>query len=414
MLKLSQFTKRAITLASGTAASQFLMIAFAPVLTRIYSPENFGIYALFLSIQNVFSVFVTGKYEYSVLIEEKDEDAWYNVLLITTIAFFSSALLIVLGFIIYLIFNAFKVPYFQLHFTFLIGFSLLLAGLYQGFYFWFNRNNDYSLLTRNRLYGAVSVVSISILCGVYGAKEDGLILGLIAGQLVNTLLLYTKLRKIRNFLMPWAEIKRQAIIHINFPKFLVPSGLLDRASAQSHIMLFSHLFGSFVTGNLGLYQRIVALPVNLVGISVANVFRQQACEDLNANGHCRPLFMSTIWKLLSIGIVPFFLLLFFAPDFFQFVFGAQWKGAGQYAQIMSFMFLLGFVVSPISSLIYIGKYQKYDLILQAFLLTSTVISIWIGYKASSVILAITLYTCSYCVKYLVELFISYKLTTDVA
>ena len=71
----SDFVKNVITLVTGTALAQAIPLAVSPILTRIYSPEDFGILALFLGISSVFSVVVTGRYEFAITLPLKDEDA---------------------------------------------------------------------------------------------------------------------------------------------------------------------------------------------------------------------------------------------------------------------------------------------------------------------------------------------------
>jgi len=46
-LKLkSEFAKNVLTLMTGTTIAQAIPIAISPILTRIYTPEDFGVFAL--------------------------------------------------------------------------------------------------------------------------------------------------------------------------------------------------------------------------------------------------------------------------------------------------------------------------------------------------------------------------------
>ena len=60
---------------SGTAISQGILIAATPILTRIFSPENFGIFALYLSIVGTISLVSSWKYELAIVLPDKDDDA---------------------------------------------------------------------------------------------------------------------------------------------------------------------------------------------------------------------------------------------------------------------------------------------------------------------------------------------------
>ena len=75
LIPKEEFSKNVLTLVSGTAIAQIIPIAISPVLTRIYTPEEFGIYAIFTSIVIIFSVISNGRYELAIVLPEKDEDA---------------------------------------------------------------------------------------------------------------------------------------------------------------------------------------------------------------------------------------------------------------------------------------------------------------------------------------------------
>jgi len=74
----NEFNRNVLTLLTGTTIAQALPIAISPILTRIYTPEDFGVFALFISISAIFAAIVNGKYELAIVVPEKDEDA-YNI-----------------------------------------------------------------------------------------------------------------------------------------------------------------------------------------------------------------------------------------------------------------------------------------------------------------------------------------------
>ena len=108
-------------------------------------------------------------------------------------------------------------------------------------------------------------------------------------------------------------------------------------------------------------------------------------------------------------MLPFTILLLFSPLLFEFIFGKEWRIAGEYAQIMTPMFFLQFFVSPLSNMFYVAEKQKIDLIIQCFLFLGLCSGLAIGfYGFNSTYVAIVLFTTIYCIKYFVELFLAYK------
>ena len=82
----SEFSRNVLTLMTGTTIAQAIPIAISPILTRIYTPEEFGVFALYLSIIMLFSSLVAGKYELSILIPKHDKNAKNLVLLSISIS----------------------------------------------------------------------------------------------------------------------------------------------------------------------------------------------------------------------------------------------------------------------------------------------------------------------------------------
>ena len=72
--KRSDYTKNVITLMTGTGLAQLVPILISPILTRLYSPEDFGLIALYLSIVSIMTVLSTGRYEMAIMLPDKDDD----------------------------------------------------------------------------------------------------------------------------------------------------------------------------------------------------------------------------------------------------------------------------------------------------------------------------------------------------
>ena len=74
-IQASKFSKNSLLLIGGTAISQLIPIGISPLLTRIYTPKEFGVLALFVSIAKIISVFSTGRYEPAIVLPKKDKEA---------------------------------------------------------------------------------------------------------------------------------------------------------------------------------------------------------------------------------------------------------------------------------------------------------------------------------------------------
>jgi O-antigen/teichoic acid export membrane protein len=406
----SEFTKNVFTLMTGTTLAQFLPVAISPILTRLYTSDDFGLFAIYTSIVLILTSLSTGRYEQAVILPKGDDDAIHIVFLIFLIALIIGfiALIVVLiseDFIVKALKNTRIAVW-----LYILPISILLNGSNLGLTYWLVRKKYYKRLATSRVMQSIATVATNLAMGLVDVR-GGLILGFLAGQSMAVIILGSKLWgdiRNRSDVISMREIKGQFQRYVNFPRFSVISSFIESTASQLHIILISVFFGSSLVGYLALTQRVIRFPVTLVATSVADVFRQRASEYFANEGRCNEFFVKTAKNLFTISIVPFLVLTPFAPALFEFLFGSEWRIAGEYAQIMALMFFLQFTVSPLSSMFMIAEKQKYDLLMQIFLITTTFISLSAGYYIfNDGKIAVALFVLAYSIKYCMEFGLSY-------
>lgn len=407
----SEFTKNVLTLMTGTTLAQFLPVAVSPILTRLYTSDDFGLFALYTSIVLILTSLSTGRYEQAVILPKGDNDAIHIVFLIFFIALAVGLIAIIIVLISEeVIVKALKNTRIAV-WLYVLPISILLNGLNLGITYWFIRKKYYKQLAVSRVLQSIATAATNLAMGFVGMR-GGLILGFIVGQIVVAIVLASKLwRDISNRLdvISMGEIKGQFQRYVNFPKFSVISSFIDSTASQLHVILLSVFFGSSLVGYLALTQRVIRLPVTLVARSVGDVFRQRASAYFAIEGRCNEFFVKTAKNLFTISIVPFLAFLPFLPALFEFVFGPEWRIAGEYAQIMALMFFLQFTVSPLSSMFMIAEKQKCDLLVQIFLITATFLSLSAGYYIfHDGKIAMALFVLAYSIKYFIQFGMSYR------
>jgi len=82
----SASARHVLTLMTGTTLAQAIALAISPILTRLYAPEQFGVFALYLSIVALLAIVATGRYELAIVLPESDVDAWHLCALALLIA----------------------------------------------------------------------------------------------------------------------------------------------------------------------------------------------------------------------------------------------------------------------------------------------------------------------------------------
>jgi lipopolysaccharide exporter len=148
-----------------------------------------------------------------------------------------------------------------------------------------------------------------------------------------------------------------------FPLYSMPSSLLNQLGTSLPLPLLVTLYGADAGGYYTLVWRVLAVPVVLVGASIADAFHSRAA--LYAREDRKRLlrfFHSTSAALLAMGIVPALIVFIFGEPIFAFAFGAKWRLSGTIAVIVAPWFLTSFIVSPLSRLVYVLRGQRLKLI----------------------------------------------------
>ena len=412
ILPRGEFGRNVLILLTGTTFAQAISILISPLLTRLYSPEAFGIYAMFLAVSTFLTFFSAGTYENAIILPEQDEDGFsllaLSCVLVVGVSIATFGLIMAFNLQIVTLLSSPELS----SWLYVVPVMVLLSGWYNALNYWNNRRKNFKRLSRNRVARSVLAAGANTTLGVMHWEAGGLIIGQIFGQLAATGLYGFQIRQEDRFLartVSTVGIKQQAVRYKNFPKFLIPSGLVEQASGQLPLILLSSLFGAATLGFFSLALRMVNLPMGLMADAIRDVFRQSASEEYALSGNCRAIFVRTFRRLIALSVLPFIGLVLLGPTIFAIVFGAQWRVAGEYAQIMSAMFFFRFVSSPLSSMFIIAEKQKWDLLIQAVTFVTIVLALRaVVSTTDSPKTAVVVYSVVYSLKYIVELYLSYR------
>lgn len=412
-IKKSEFAVNVLTLMTGTTIAQAFPIAFSPILTRIYEPEDLGTLAIYLSIVAIFSNLITLKYELAIIIPEKDEDSAS----LTVLSILIAAILSVVILIIVIIFNTELTDLFGRgnkeisKWLYFVPITIFFIGVYNSLSYWFNRKKEYKTLAVSKVVNMSGMTFSQIIFGLFKMIPIGLLFGVILGRLLSVLMLVKRAFKKGNTSIYSIATKKRMKIQANkykrFPIYSLPADSINVISNQLPVFFIGKYFGADILGNYALMERILGAPVSLIGKAVSDVFRQKASEDYITKGNCEEIFLKTLKTLSLFAIAPTLLLFFVAPVVFDFIFGEEWRIAGELAQIMAVLFFFRFVISPLGYMFYIAEKQNYDTIWQVGLLIGTVMSFMFGIYKNSYQVALISFSIVYSILYVVNLYLSY-------
>ncbi|MFB9274569.1 oligosaccharide flippase family protein [Cohnella cellulosilytica] len=383
-IKNNIFFRNVIKLTTGTAISQLILMICSPILTRMYSPDDFGVLAIYISIGSIITVLATGRYEMSIILPQDERDATSLVLLCTI----SSFLTMILSFVITIYISPVIGEYPVSQFIYLVPLSVLFLSLTQTLMYWSNRKNKYKRIAVNKVINSIVMSCIQISCGLIFTLSYGLIIGLFVGQLISFILyLFYVYREDREKLK---KISLRSVIenlrkYKKFPIYSMPTSVLDMFSNNMPLFILSSLFSYQIAGFYSLAVRMLSIPSSLLGMAVGQVFYPEFVKRLNENADYRSLLFSTWFRLALIGLLPMFVVLLYGGHLFGFLFGDSWVEAGKIASIISPMLYAMFISSPTSSTFIALNAQHINLFFGLAVFLMRPLTLYIGFINNSLI-----------------------------
>jgi len=379
---------------TGTTIAQAIPIAISPILTRIYSPEDFGVFALYMSIVGTFAAMATLRYDTAIMLPKKDKDAINIVLLSVMISFFISLIVLLIIFLFnQQITNLLETPDIS-NWLYVVPLTVLLTGLYQSFNFWNNRKKEYHSLSISKITQSVATGSINLGMGFVGFGVTGLIVGSLIGQVVSTsLLAKMALNKDNKLLVYVNRLKIFAFVkkYKKLPLLNLPNALIDSFRLSGISILIAKFFTAATLGQFALAWKMVQVPMTLVGGSLSQVFFQKVASSNKVNLHT---IVKKFIVRASLAAAPMFLIVyFFSVDIFIFVFGENWKLAGESASVMAPWLFINFISSPLSTLFIVLNRQEVMLMFSIVFMAVPLAIIFI-FKNSSFIDVLSMVTFS--------------------
>ena len=390
---------------TGTLIAQLIPIAGTLVLARIFDPGSFGTFSAWLGAVLFLGVILTCRFETSLAVEaDGSPRRGAIVMIIITIAMMSFAAVVMLG----------LAALAGLDVLTRLPMSLLFAGVptaalvaaTQTLQNWAAADGRYRHLAIMRIVQATSIVLSQLVFGLFDADAVGLGYGYLIGACVGLVVSVTLMPRET---MPWTCLKAELLPywrkHRRFAIYSLPADAVNAAAAQLPVLIVAARFGAETAGLLAMAVRMLGAPMSLLAASVLDVFKRHAGQAYRERGECRAEYLHAFRILAGIAAVAGVVIGVGAEPVFVLVFGDIWLGAGTIALWLLPRFVMGFVASPLSYVVYFAGKQHLDLIWQLALLAMTLVSLNLMDSSKQALVA---YAIGYGSLYLVYLLMSYK------
>ena len=406
-VRSSTFVRNIALLTSGTIVAQSINIVATPILSRVYSPADFGLVAVYTAVVAICATLITLRYELRVLLPDRDSEAKSIVALALVLA-------MVLGGILALF--ATTMPdtvriWLGLHelknwltVAVLAAIGTAIIGVVTN---WFNRRGEYKKMAGLRIAQAVIAVIFGIVFGLMSMHNGMLYAQVITLVLSLSMFLYFGYSSLAD------KTSKQSLLmaarnHCRAPVYMLPTAVLDVFTLQLPFILISYWFSREATGQYRMAWTLLGLPSGLVGGAIAQVFYQRF-SHVWPNGAAAKTLLVETWKMLGfLGIVPLIIVVLFGKEMFIFVLGDAWSEAGSMAAILAPMFFVSLIHSPTSTTFVVMGLESKLLLFGIAVLIYRPFCLYLGRYFNNIYLGLALFVAAEIVQILVFQYIAIR------
>lgn len=359
---------------TGAAIAQVMPIAVSPILTRLYSPADFGTLTLFISTIGVLASISTLRYELAIVQPDEEPDA-VALLLLSLLISASISILIML---LIMMFSDRFSELFAVKgeaWLYCIPIGVFGSCAVQAIGYWHTRHQRFKYLSQSKIAQGIGTTVIQ-LGAALSHLGTGLILGYVGGIFISLYALYRKIIIEKNEIIrsiSISSVRKNALNYSNFPKYSVFGALADNLSLQMPVFMLTKFFDAHVTGSFGLTFRVLNLPLFLIAASLSQVLYQRLAVMQHTAPDAVPKLIIKIFIILLSLMMPIIgIISLFGEPLFVFFFGEAWRFAGNMAGILIFAVAIRFAVNPLSSVLALNQNVRLGVIWQSiYFLTIT-------------------------------------------
>lgn len=372
------FIHSVLLLTSGTIIGQILALLATPIISRLYTPDEYGILGSYTSIIAIGSVVAMLRYEVAIPGSDSDSDAG-NLLILTLViglctsiiyAFVCLFIIAPLGALLNI---QALVPY-----LWLVPIGIFVIALYQALSHWAIRNQDFSTLAKTKLIQSASMTSVQIMLGIFSFGQIGLILGKILGQGGGCGIILRKIIGQNQSLLRSVSLGGLLDVGLrynSFPKYSAIAALMGAAYINLPPLFFVTLYGTTIGGWYILVMDTLLIPINLMSVSITQAYFGELVKlKQSSSDNILSISWHRLKQLSILGIVIVFLLNIVAPFLIPLVFGPQWASTVKCLQILSPMVLISFITAPFGCIIDVFQRQDLHLIREIVRLSVIIIA----------------------------------------
>ena len=365
-LPKGRFVRSVTLLTGGTVIGQATALLSMPLLTRLYSPGDFGLLAVFVALVSILSVVSSLRFEMAIPLPSDEETATdllaLSLLILTGLSLFAGIGVWTLGDDLAALMQAPALA----TYLWLLPFGIFGAGAFQVLGFWAIRKKTYKSFAVGKLNQSVVQATSQVGLGMVAFGPLGLLLGDVLGRTGGSISLAAKLfgtTAAREWRGSLAGLKNAAKRYWRFPLFSSPSSIINAASAQMPTLFIAVQYGAGAAGAFALAQKVIKGPAQAIIQSISQVFLGEASRLAHdGSGSLDAYYHKIVKASFALSLVPCLVLASFAPLIITTIFGDAWQEAGAFARIIAIVLIAEITISSTSQITSITQSQHLQLV----------------------------------------------------
>lgn len=379
-LRKSLFFRNVLVVMSGTVAAQAIGFALSPVISRLFSPSNFGVFGSFDAVLSIVTAGVTLEYYQAIMLPKKRQDAFHLFLLSCICTFAISFVCLMACLIIPRTMSGLMKTSGTWALALLV-LAIVVTGLNTACQAWCIRVKAFKHTAGSQVIRSLSSNGLQIGFGFRKGGAPGLIISSVLANIlasINLIRVVLPDLKAMHPTIRWNRIKELAYEYRDFPAWSASMSYINALSMGLPVLLLSRYYGIAVAGAYAFGLRIIQAPTGFITNALRQVLYQRACETQHEGGQLLPLYIKTTAGLLAVSVLPSLVILLWAPQIFAFVFGAKWQMAGEFARSLVLWLISMFCGLPSGLFARAMRLQRQSFFFNLSILVARAIALTVG------------------------------------
>jgi O-antigen/teichoic acid export membrane protein len=380
-------------------------ILISPIITRLYTPEDFGRFAIFSSVLGIVGPIASLRYDYAIVLPARESTAEILTIISVYVALCTSLALLVMQLVIAQLASYPTMRSFAVGIMLLITVAMCMTGIYQALSTLSLRHKQYRLIAKTRVQQGIGTCIIQLIGGLFSLGPIGLALGSISGQSTGASSLFQyawKSGRLRKSVTRFRRLNLYALKYSAFPLWSSTSSFINAIAMSIPSGAIALIFGPAEGGFFMLSQRVMGAPLSLLGGAVGQVYEAEASAiSRQSKRELRSRFWWTARRLGLVGLLCIIPVGLLAGSSIPIIFGKRWGPATPYLLAMSPLFIAQFANSPLSQTLVILRHLRLQFILDVVRLAVMVtVFLWAELMRPLPLLAVQVYSGTMCFCYL--------------